>query len=77
MAHSNTKSKTYTALTFDSKDTADKLRKSGGFIPGIRPGKNSADYIDCFCFNFNVFYICIEPGDPILSNYRHKITKHE
>jgi preprotein translocase subunit SecY len=25
----------YTALTFDSKDTADKLRKSGGFIPGI------------------------------------------
>ncbi len=36
----------YTALTFDSKDTADNLRKSGGFIPGIRPGKNSADYID-------------------------------
>ncbi len=36
----------YTALTFDSKDTADNLRKSGGFIPGIRPGKQSADYID-------------------------------
>ncbi len=36
----------YTALTFDPKDTADNLRKSGGFIPGIRPGKNSADYID-------------------------------
>ncbi len=36
----------YTALTFDPKDTADRLRKSGGFIPGIRPGKNSADYID-------------------------------
>ncbi|MEO1890469.1 MAG: preprotein translocase subunit SecY [Candidatus Thioglobus sp.] len=36
----------YTALTFDSKDTADNLRKSGGFIPGIRPGKHSADYID-------------------------------
>ncbi len=35
----------YTALTFDSKDTADNLRKSGGFIPGIRPGKHSADYI--------------------------------
>ena len=33
-------------------------------------------YIDCFCFNFNVFYICIEPGDHILSNYRHKITKY-
>ena len=27
-------------------------------------------YIDCFCFNFNVFYICIEPGDHILSNYK-------
>ncbi len=36
----------YTALTFDSKDTADNLRKSGGFIPGIRPGRHSADYID-------------------------------
>ena len=36
----------YTALTFDAKDTADNLRKSGGFIPGIRPGKHSADYID-------------------------------
>ncbi|SFV80669.1 Preprotein translocase secY subunit (TC 3.A.5.1.1) [hydrothermal vent metagenome] len=36
----------YTALTFDSKDTADNLRKSGGFIPGIRPGQHSADYID-------------------------------
>jgi preprotein translocase subunit SecY len=36
----------HTALTFDPKDTADRLRKSGGFIPGIRPGKNSADYID-------------------------------
>ncbi|WP_428085872.1 preprotein translocase subunit SecY [Candidatus Thioglobus sp.] len=36
----------YTALTFDPKDTADNLRKSGGFIPGIRPGKNSANYID-------------------------------
>lgn len=36
----------YTALTFNPKDTADNLRKSGGFIPGIRPGKNSADYID-------------------------------
>ena len=33
-------------------------------------------YIDCFCFNFNVFYICIEPGDHILSNYRHTITRY-
>ncbi|CAC9621085.1 Protein translocase subunit SecY [uncultured Gammaproteobacteria bacterium] len=36
----------YTALTFNAKDMADNLRKSGGFIPGIRPGQHSADYID-------------------------------
>jgi preprotein translocase subunit SecY len=36
----------YTALTFDAKETADNLQKSGGFIPGIRPGENSANYID-------------------------------
>lgn len=36
----------YTAITFNAKETADNLRKSGGFIPGIRPGQHSADYID-------------------------------
>jgi preprotein translocase subunit SecY len=36
----------YTALTFDSNETADNLRKSGGFVPGMRPGKHTADYID-------------------------------
>jgi len=36
----------YTALTFNAKDTADNLRKSGGFIPGIRPGESTALYID-------------------------------
>lgn len=36
----------YTALVFNSKDTADNLKKSGAFIPGIRPGKQTADYID-------------------------------
>jgi preprotein translocase subunit SecY len=36
----------YTALVFNSKETADNLRKSGGFIPGIRPGKSTADYVD-------------------------------
>ena len=34
-------------------------------------------YIDCFCFNFTVFYICIESGDHILSNYRHKMSEVE
>jgi preprotein translocase subunit SecY len=36
----------YTALVFNPKDTADNLKKSGAFIPGIRPGDQTADYID-------------------------------
>ena len=36
----------YTAIVFNPSDTADNLKKHGGFIPGIRPGKNTADYID-------------------------------
>lgn len=36
----------YTALVFNSKETADNLKKSGAFIPGIRPGKQTATYID-------------------------------
>jgi len=35
----------YTAITFNPIDTADNLRRYGGFIPGIRPGKNTADYL--------------------------------
>jgi len=36
----------YTALQFNPKDTADNLKKSGAFIPGIRPGEQTARYID-------------------------------
>jgi preprotein translocase subunit SecY len=36
----------YTALVFNSKETADNLKKSGAFIPGIRPGAQTASYID-------------------------------
>ncbi len=36
----------YTAIVFNPKDTADQLKKHGGFIPGIRPGQRTADYID-------------------------------
>lgn len=36
----------YTALVFNPKDTADNLKKSGAFIPGIRPGEQTANYID-------------------------------
>jgi preprotein translocase subunit SecY len=36
----------YTALVFNSKDTADNLKRSGAFVPGIRPGAQTAEYID-------------------------------
>jgi preprotein translocase subunit SecY len=36
----------YTAIVFNPKDTAENLRKYGGFVPGIRPGANTAQYID-------------------------------
>ena len=36
----------YTAVTFNPVDVAENMKKYGGFIPGIRPGKNTSDYID-------------------------------
>ena len=36
----------YTALVFNSRETAENLKKSGAFIPGIRPGQHTAEYID-------------------------------
>jgi preprotein translocase subunit SecY len=36
----------YTAIVFNPTETADNLKKYGGFVPGIRPGKNTADYLD-------------------------------
>lgn len=36
----------YTAIVFNPKDIADNMKKQGGFVPGIRPGKPTSDYID-------------------------------
>ncbi len=36
----------YTAIMFNPVDVADNMKKQGGFIPGIRPGKNTSDYLD-------------------------------
>jgi len=36
----------YTAVVFNPQETADNLKKYGGFVPGIRPGKNTGDYLD-------------------------------
>ena len=36
----------YTSVVFNPEDTADNLKKNGGFIPGVRPGRNTAEYLD-------------------------------
>ena len=36
----------YTAVAFNPVDVADNMKKQGGFIPGVRPGKPTADFID-------------------------------
>ncbi len=36
----------YTAVVFNTEDVAENLKKHGGYVPGIRPGKNTADYFD-------------------------------
>ena len=45
----------YTALVFDPKETADNLKKSGAFIPGIRPGEQTARYVDTVMTRLTVF----------------------
>lgn len=57
----------YTAIVFNPEDTAENLKKHGGFIAGIRPGKNTADYLDYVITRLTVlgaFYLvalCILP----------------
>jgi preprotein translocase subunit SecY len=57
----------YTAIIFDPKDIAENLKKQGGFIPGIRPGKNTKLYIDkiltriTFWGSLYVSAICVLP----------------
>jgi preprotein translocase subunit SecY len=58
----------YTAVHFNPVDVADNMKKSGGFVPGIRPGKNTAEYIDrvltriTFVGAIYVSAICILPN---------------
>jgi preprotein translocase subunit SecY len=57
----------YTALVFNSKETADNLKKSGAFLPGIRPGAQTAAYIDkvltrlTFVGAFYITLVCLLP----------------
>lgn len=57
----------YTALVFNPDETAESLRKHGGFIPGIRPGKATADYLDYVLTRITVIgaaylmFVCLLP----------------
>ena len=62
----------YTALIFDSKETADNLKRSGAFMPGIRPGHQTAQYIDkvltrlTFWGGLYIVSVCLLPEFMIL-----------
>ena len=57
----------YTAIVFNPKDTADNLKNHGGFLPGIRPGERTAEYIDFVLTRITVVgaiylvFVCIIP----------------
>ena len=62
----------YTALVFNSRETADNLKKSGAFIPGIRPGDHTAKYIDKILVRLTlagavyITFVCLLPEFLIL-----------
>ncbi|MDA1022162.1 MAG: preprotein translocase subunit SecY [Proteobacteria bacterium] len=64
----------YTAVVFNPVDTADNLKRYGGFVPGIRPGKNTADYLDWVLTRLTVVgaaylaFICLLP-ELLISKY--------
>ena len=64
----------YTAIVFNPEETADNLRKYGGYIPGIRPGKSTADYLDFVLTRLTVLgaaylsAVCILP-ELLISQY--------
>ena len=61
----------YTAVQFNSEETADNLKRHGGFIPGIRPGKATEHYFDYLLNRITVVgaiylvVVCLIPGDPV------------
>jgi preprotein translocase subunit SecY len=64
----------YTAIVFNPDDTADNLKKYNGFIPGIRPGKNTAEYLDYVLTRLTVLgaaYLCVVCALPeiLIANY--------
>jgi preprotein translocase subunit SecY len=52
----------YTAIVFNPEENAEMLRKNGGFLPGVRPGKSTADYFDYLLTRLTVIgsaYLCV------------------
>jgi preprotein translocase subunit SecY len=64
----------YTAIVFNPEETADNLKKYGGFVPGMRPGKNTADYLDYVLTRLTVLgaaylcFVCVLP-EILIANY--------
>jgi preprotein translocase subunit SecY len=64
----------YTSLVFNPEETADNLRKNGGFVPGRRPGKNTAEYFDYVLTRLTVVgaiylsAVCVLP-EMLITNY--------
>ena len=52
----------YTAIVFNPTETADNLRKYGGFVPGYRPGKITADYLDYVLTRLTVIGVALSRG---------------
>jgi preprotein translocase subunit SecY len=64
----------YTAIVFNPEETADNLKKQGGFVPGIRPGKNTAIHLDYILTRLTVLgaaylcFVCVLP-EILIANY--------
>lgn len=64
----------YSSIVFNPKDTADNLKKYGGFVPGIRPGNNTADYLNFILTRLTVIgaiylsVVCVLP-EILISQY--------
>jgi len=65
----------YTAIVFNPVDLADNMKKQGGFIPGIRPGQKTAEYIDNILTRITlpgaIFFALIAILPTILANTAH------
>ena len=59
----------YTAFTFKPDETAEQLRKNGGFIPGIRPGRPTQDYLTKVVYRITV-------AGRVLPGHRRRLADH-